>query len=164
MENKKIELKKIVSETNENFESKKHELRLEEIPPKELFNSDLRKLKGYNEVRMNVKDKKAYNDFVDSFCGVIDLLPYSKYDSEIVKFVCQSAEDYFIKRKGMGSLKEEAVIAVCKRYFNDDDELVHNVIGLVLPTIIKSTFYRRNKKRVHNFFCAFLNLFCIKSN
>jgi hypothetical protein len=52
----------------------------------------------------------------------------------------------------MGSLKEDAVIACVKQYFNNDIELVLKIIQLVLPNIPKSNFLRRNKNKIYNFF------------
>lgn len=126
----------------------------QEIPPKLLFNSDLKELKGFREMRITLKQNLMYCDFVESLSNVLDLFDNTqrKYDHDIVQFVCQSAEDAFISHKQMGLLKKKAVVEICKRYFNDDAELVSKIIEIVLPNIIKSSLYRRNKKRLSNCF------------
>ena len=138
---------------------------IKEIPPKLLFNSDMKKLKGFRDVRINLKQDALSKDYIESMTNVLDLFDNSerKYDSDIVKFVVQSAEDTFISHPKMGYIKSKAVVAICKRYFNDDVELVTKIIEMVLPLIKKSTFYRRNKTRAKHFFLWLLNIFGISS-
>ena len=136
---------------------------IKEIPPKMLFNSDMKQLKGFREVRIGLKQDALFKDFVESMTNVLDLFDNSsrKYDSDIVQFVCQSAEDTFISHKKMGPIKLKSVIAICKRYFNNDEELVAKIIDMVLPIIKQSTFYRRNKTRAKQVCFWFLNSFGI---
>ena len=136
---------------------------IKEIPPKLLFNSDMKKLKGFRDVRINLKQDALSKDFIESMTNVLDLFDNSerKYDSDIVQFVVQSAEDTFISHPKMGDIKSKAVVAICKRYFNDDVELVSKIIQMVLPLIKKSSFYRRNKTRAKQLFLSLLNMFGI---
>jgi hypothetical protein len=132
------------------------------IPSKTILNNtDLKRLKGFTAVRKKLKHESMKQDFVNQVSGVLDLFETSsnKYEHEIVQFVCSVAEDYFITSGKMGNLKEDAVIACVKQYFNNDIELVKKIIQLVLPNIPKSNFLRRNKNKIYNFFLFVLGKF-----
>ena len=160
-------MKKLVTENTQVKKelSVKADIDSKEIPPKLLFNSDMKQLKGFREMRINLKHDALFKDFVESMTNVLDLFDNSerKYDSDIVQFVVQSAEDTFISHLHMGDIKKRAVVAICKRYFNDDVELVSKIIDMVLPLIKRSSFYRRNKTRAKQFFFWLLNTVGISS-
>ncbi len=129
------------------------------IPPNELFGMNLKELEGFRELRVNLKLEKELELFVNGFEDVLKYFnPHDKhFDHKIVKFVCQNAEYYFTRKKS-GKLKEKAVCEVCKRYFNNDVELVKVIISLVLPLVKKCSVYRRYKKRISGFIGFFLNI------
>ena len=130
------------------------------IPASILFNSDLKKLSGYRDLRISKKQDIMLNDFVESFGDILDYFEKSSkhYDTELVQFVVQASEDFFISHKSMGKLKEKSVVEVCKKYFNDDEALVIKIINLVFPLIKKSNIFRRNKKRINRFFLVALGM------
>ena len=77
-----------------------------------------------------------------------------------VLFCAQIVEDLFCKPK-QGVMKEEIVIECCKKYFNEDPELVKMVLELVFEKVIKTSLFRRNKERVKNVLSWLLDLFGI---
>jgi hypothetical protein len=132
------------------------------IPPSVLYNSNLKKMKGFHNLRSNMKRESFLKEFVSS--GSEALGPYevndeTKYDVEIVKFMMQTAEDTFIHYKKQGAEKRSAVIAICRKYFDDNEVLVSKTIEQMLPFINKSNFWRRNRTRIYNIACLFLGMF-----
>jgi hypothetical protein len=113
-----------------------------------------------------MKRESFLKEFVSS--GSEALGPYevndeTKYDVEIVKFMMQTAEDTFIHYKKQGAEKRSAVIAICRKYFDDNEVLVSKTIEQMLPFINKSNFWRRNRTRIYNIACLFLGMFQSKS-
>lgn len=132
------------------------------IPPSVLYNSNLKTMKGFKNLRNNMKREAFLKEFVKS--GIEALEPYqvdedTRYDSEIVKFMCQSVEDIFVKYNKQGDEKKKAVVEICKKYFDDNEVLVSKVIEQVLPFIHRSTFWRRNKHRFYDMIVLFLGMF-----
>ena len=115
------------------------------IPPKVLFNSNLKELNGFRDLRKQLKLKKLEAEFIFETSKVLSLFHNDdkKYDSQCVAYVAQLAEDYFISHPKLGEIKERAVIESVKQYYNLDEKLVKSIIALVLPVIKKSTTYRR---------------------
>ena len=132
------------------------------IPSKTILNnSDLKRLKGFTQIRKKLKEDALRKDFISQVSSVLDLFESSsnKYESEIVSFVCSVAEDWFITSSKMGDLKEQAVIECCCKYFNNDATLVQKIIQIVLPNVPKTNILRRNKQRIISFFFGLANRF-----
>ena len=132
------------------------------IPPSVLYNSNLKQMKGFRALRSNMKREAFLKEFIVQ--GKEALEPYAvndetMYDAEIVKFMCQTAEDVFIHYAKQGQEKKRAVMEVCKKYFDNNEALVSKMIEQVLPSISHSTFWRRNKTRIYNIALLFLGLF-----
>lgn len=137
------------------------------IPPSVLYGSNLKEMKGFHNLRSNLKRDAFLKEFIKS--GVQALEPYevgeeTMYDVEIVKFIMQTAEDTFIHYKKQGAEKKAAVVAVCKKYFDENEVLVGKTVEQMLPFIKHSTFFRRNKTRFYNIGVAFLDLFMSSPN
>lgn len=124
-----------------------------EVPPKSVLFQDLSSLKGYTEKRKAVKDELKYAEFVEELQAVLSIFEgeNKKYDSAMVLFVCNSAENYFSK-KGSGEIKQKAVVDVCKKYYNNDEELLKSIIELLMPMISKSSMFSRSFQKLRNFF------------
>jgi len=132
------------------------------IPPSVLYNSNLKQMKGFRALRSNMKRDAFLKEFIAQ--GKEALEPYAvndetMYDAEIVKFMCQTAEDVFIHYSQQGQEKKRAVVEVCKKYFDNNEVLVSKVVEQILPSISHSTFWRRNKTRIYNIALLFLGLF-----
>ena len=132
------------------------------IPPSVLYGSNLKQMKGFHSLRSNMKRDSFLKEFIKS--GIDALEPYqlgeeTMYDVEIVKFIMQTAEDSFIHYKKQGAEKKSAVVAICKKYFDDNEVLVGKTVEQMLPFIKHSTFLRRNKSRIYNIGMLFLGMF-----
>ena len=132
------------------------------IPPSVLYGSNLKQMKGFHNLRSTLKRDSFLKEFIKS--GVEALEDYevgeeTMYDVEIVKFIMQTAEDSFIHYKKQGAEKKSAVVAVCKKYFDNNDVLVSKTIEQMLPFIKHSTFLRRNRSRIYNIGMLFLGMF-----
>lgn len=137
------------------------------IPPSVLYNSSLKKMSGFQNLRSSMKREAFLKQFITQGVDVFE--PYdvnddTKYDAEIVKFMCQTAEDVFIKYSKQGEEKKKAVVEICKKYFDNNEVLVGKMVEQVLPLIKKSTFLRRNRTRIYNLCVFFLGLFLTKPN
>lgn len=141
------------------IETKKTNELKKEIPPNELFGMSLKKIDGYRDLRVNMKQNNELLEFINGFDNILQIFDVNDkhFDSKIVQFVAQSAEWFFVRKK-CGELKEKAVIEVVKKYFNHDELLVKTIIKLVFPLIKKCSIYRRYKKKVSNFFLPLLNM------
>ena len=122
--------------------------------PKRVLGASLKDLDGYRDLRKQKKIEKLENDFVSELSKVMKLFENDekKYDSQVVQFVAQLAEHFFITHKKMGDSKERAVIQVVKKFYNNDEELVRSIIKLILPLIKKTNILRRTSSRLQRLF------------
>ena len=127
--------------------------RLEEVPPKTILNSAI-KIEGYDQMRKEIKAKNAEVRFISETNKLLEWYAVDKkhYDAEIVQFVCQMAEHFFVRFPKMGPSKCRAVTACVKKFFDGNEELVETIIKLVLPNIQRSTAYTRLRHRISRFF------------
>ena len=125
-----------------------------DVPPKELFGSNLKNLNGYREMRKKIKLQRLEAEFISQTSNMLTLFHTKEkhYDYKCVQYIVQLAEDYFVSHPKLGEIKERAVIASIKKFYNDDEELVKSIIQMVLPSIKRSTFLRRTANNVV-FFC-----------
>jgi hypothetical protein len=133
------------------------------VPAKNILNNtNVKNLKNFRVIRRNVKQQLLKQEFILQVSSVLELFNKDEnlYEHEIVSFVCNVAEEFFISHKKMGDIKEASVVEVCKQYFNNDDKLVKTIIQLVLPAVPKSNFFRRNKQRIVGFFLQLVEKFC----
>ena len=121
---------------------------------------DLNSIKGYSQKRKTLKLIKMKEDCKAELTGALNIFdPHEiNLNHTAVLFCAQIVEDIFCKPK-QGLLKEEIVIDVCKKHFNDDPELVRMVLELVFDKVIKTTLFRRNKERIKNACCWLGELF-----
>ena len=141
----------IASSTPKSFDS---------IPPKSLFNSNLKQLSSFKDMRKNIKNELQYQEFVretDEVLKYFDCKGDNKYDHELLLFVMNMAENFFVYEPELGYTKEKATIELLKPYYNDDEVLIKSIIKLVLKDVKKSTAFRRVYNRSLNFFCWIMN-------
>lgn len=125
-----------------------------EVPSKSILNGiSTKDLGGFREIRKSVKMKILEDQFVMETKKILEYLDKNdkKYDSKIVLWVCNSAEQYFVSHKKMGEIKKRAVVNSVKMFYNDDARLVESIIDLVFPLIKKSNILRRSYNRVSRF-------------
>lgn len=121
--------------------------------------TSMRTLNGFDEKRKAFKHKLFYNTFINDMneqLGMLQDMDERKYSYETVQFVAQACEDEFIQEKNMSQMKHDCVVEVCKKYFNDDIELVEAILNQVMPRIIQSHFLRRLRLKSITFFCHLL--------
>ncbi len=125
-----------------------------EAPKTSSTKLDLNSIKGYSQKRKMLKLIKMKEDCKTELHGALNIFdPHEiNLNHTAVLFCAQIVEDIFCKPK-QGRLKEEIVIDVCKKHFNDDPELVKMVLELIFDKIIKTTLFRRNKERIKNALC-----------
>ena len=115
---------------------------------------DLSVIKGFKEKAKqkasDIKKQQAIEELNKAleFFSVNEL----RYNHSVVQFASQIVEDLYGNERNSGDVKRQIVMEVCKKYFNDDLQLVCSILELVYPTIIKTTWYRRNKLKFRNFF------------
>lgn len=135
------------------------------IPPSVLYNSNLKQMSGFKNLRSSMKRDAFLKEFIKQGLEVFALYEVNdetKYDAEIVRFMCQTAEDSFIHYKKQGFEKRKAVVEVCKKYFDDNEVLIGKIVEQVLPLITKSSLFRRCRTRLYNTGMVFLGLFFSK--
>lgn len=110
---------------------------------------NFKNLKGYKnkekEYKLNLK-KQAIVDHINNALTIYTD-EEKKYNTDIVIFVCQCAEDLITTAKS-GKLKAEVVMKVCAKYFDGKEELVMVIINLMYEKIIKTSLARRNKLKL----------------
>ena len=110
---------------------------------------NFKNLKGYKnkekEYKLNMK-KQAIIDHINNALTIYTD-EEKKYNTDIVIFVCQCAEDLITTAKS-GKLKAEVVMKVCAKYFDEKEDLVMVIINLMYEKIIKTSLARRNKLKL----------------
>ena len=100
------------------------------------------------------KFKKKVSEILKQIQKVLDENDDDKL-RKIMIFLCQSAEDYlWMKDKDKcNALKKDVVCDIMAEHITDGS-LVKSIIHLVMPSIKKSTMWRRNKQKIQKF-CFF---------
>lgn len=117
-------------------------------------------IKGFTEKKKKLKLIKMKNHVMEELKNSIDIFDKGELylNHSLVLFVSQIVEDFFNK-PSQGDIKREVVLEVCKPFFDGKEDLVDMVLELVFDKIEKTTFFRRNKQRLKNIGCFFLELF-----
>ena len=110
----------------------------EEIPPSRILNSNLKQLKGFTNLRRDVKIKIMESNFQNELKKLLLLFDKEncKYDQDIVLFVSQCA---------------------CKAFFNEDISLVEKFINMIFDKIIQTNTFRRIKLKIMAFFSSLVS-------
>jgi hypothetical protein len=111
------------------------------------------KLDGLDEKVLSIKLRNYSKDFKDNLESVLELYPDDqlKYSSKLVEFVMHEVERHILKPK-QGIAKKSLVIDCCKKYFNDDPELVSVVIDLLFKELKQVKFIKRQGLKLCRFF------------
>jgi len=113
-------------------------------------------VRGLDGLELKLKGMKLQNyqhEFVTEMEKVLNLYDENelKYNEKFVLFVMEEAEKYILKSKS-GEAKKQLVIEVCKKYFNNDSDLVELVIKLVFDKLTQVKFMRRQGLKLIRFF------------
>ena len=151
------------SNTELGVESKEPEVveknELKDIPPKQLFNYNLKQLKSFKKIRQSYKLKNLKYTFLSDMKIVLnEYLPTDKdnqYNDELLIEVLNIAEEYFISKDKVerDTQKKDCVIDLMLPYFNNDKQLLLKTIQLVDHKIKKVGLARRLYLRANIFFC-----------
>jgi hypothetical protein len=156
-------IKIIDSNTELGVETKEPEVvetnELKDIPPKQLFNYNLKQLKSFKKIRQSYKLKNLKYTFLSDMKVVLnEYLPTDKdnqYNDELLIEVLNIAEEYFISKDKVerDTQKKDCVIELLLPYFNNDKQLLLKIILLVDHRIKKVGLVRRLYLRGKLFFC-----------
>ena len=113
-------------------------------------------VKGLNGLENKLKNIKITNyqsDFLTEIQKVLSLYDDEelKYSENVVYFVMCEVEKFILKSKS-GEHKKKLVCEECKRYFNNDSDLVELVINLVFHKLPQIKFFKRQGYKILKFF------------
>lgn len=114
---------------------------------------NIKGLDGLEEKLKNIKLTNYQSEFLDEIQKVLQLYDDNelKYSEKIVYFVMCEVEKFILKPKA-GEAKKNLVCEACKRYFNNDSDLVLLVINLVFHKLPQIKFFKRQGLKLLNFF------------
>ena len=122
---------------------------LKAIPPKQLFNYNLKQLKSFKKIRQSYKLKNLKYTFLSDMKVVLnEYSPSDKenqYNDELLIEVLNIAEEFFINkdRTEREVYKKDCVIELLLPYFNNDKQLLLKTIQLVDHKIKKVGLFKR---------------------
>ena len=130
-----------------------------DVPPKQLFNYNLKQLKSFKKIRQSYKLKNLKYTFLSDMKIVLnEYLPSdseNQYNDELLIEVLNIAEEYFINKDATEreTYKKDCVIELLLPYFNNDKQLLLKTIQLVDHKIKKVGLFKRLYLRGKLFFC-----------
>jgi hypothetical protein len=130
-----------------------------DIPDKELFGYDLKKIKGYREKRAQLKDEANKKEFVEAVQKMLEVVASdeSLYDYDILKNIIIMAEHHFIEHKKCGELKKSAVIeSTIDLLFEGNRKVAEKMIELKIKEIWQSNVVTKNKTKISRLFFSLL--------
>jgi hypothetical protein len=133
------------------------QIRKYEIPPKTLFNFDLKKLKSFKKIRQAYKKKNLEFVFVNDLSVILnEYTPIKDYEfcDELLVQIMNIAEEYFIQKDK--TEREQSKISSIKKlmlpYYRNDEKLLDIHISHLYHKVKKSTVIKRLYQRTKNFF------------
>ena len=132
---------------------------LKDVPPKQLFNYNLKQLKSFKKIRQSYKLKNLKYTFLTDMKVVLnEYLPTDKdnqYNDELLIEVLNIAEEYFINKDKTERevYKKDCVIELLLPYFNNDKQLLQKTMQLVDHKVKKVGLIKRLYLRAKIFFC-----------
>jgi hypothetical protein len=112
-------------------------------------------MKSMKRLSSNLKLNGQINDFleIERTKLNVDCADSELYLNTIVlKEVMQSAEKFFVygNKSQRDALKEEAVLLLMIKYFNDDEDVLNRFIEITYKKVSKYGFIRRVLMRIYN--------------
>ena len=138
-------------------DDKLEQLRKYEIPPKTLFNFDLKKLKSFKKIRQAYKKKNMEFVFVNDLSVILnEYTPIKDYEfcDELLVQIMNIAEEYFIQKDKTEreESKSKSIKKLMMPYYRDDEKLLDIHISHLYHKVKKSTVIKRLYQRTKNFF------------
>ena len=129
---------------------------VEDVPPKRVYNHDLKKIKSYRKLRRNFKINNSKIVFINDMKAILDCfkLDEHKLDCELLIEVLNVAESFFIygNKDERNDCKLEAVRELMLPYFFDNELILDKSIANVYHRVTKSNLAKRVWRRLINFF------------
>jgi hypothetical protein len=149
-------MKKIpLLQTKHPDESKELEQEQPIFPKKDIPNIyfNTQHLEGLEDKVQKLKLCNYQSDFLTEINKILYLYDDSelKYNAKFVLFVMNEVEKFILKKQS-GEAKKNLVVEVCKKYFNDDSDLVIMVINLVFEKLQQVKFFKRQGLKLLRFF------------
>lgn len=109
---------------------------------------DASKLQSLESKLKNIKQTNKSNDFISQIINILDLFDVNdlKYSHEVVFFVMAECEKFLLVSKS-GDQKNDIVVEICKRFFNDEPALVKMVIELLMHKLPQVKYIERTIRR-----------------
>ena len=123
-----------------------------EVPIKNLYAYDLKKLKSYHNIRRDVKLSNQVLIFENDVGSLLKCFDIEKFqmDSKLLELVLQLSEDYFVygTYTERCSLKKQAISNIMLRYFKNDQQLLDNMVEYAFTNVRRSNFFKRAYSKV----------------
>ena len=130
--------------------------KVEDIPPKRVYNHDLKKIKSYRKLRRNHKINNSKLVFVNDMKAILECFKIEnhKLDTELLIEVLNIAESFFIygNKEERTDCKIEAVKELMLPYFFNNELILDKSISNVYHRVVKSNLVKRVWRRLLNFF------------
>ena len=130
-----------------------------EVPPKVIFNYNLKHLKSFKNIRRAMKLRNMKDIFINDLSVVLKEYPpndlSNELNDELLIEILNICEDYFFiprKKEDREMVKRECVYKLMLPYFRNDEKLLEKTIALVYHKVKKSTLRRRCYQRFKYFF------------
>ena len=127
------------------------------IPPKKMFNVDLKKLKIFKQIRQKYKKKNMEFVFVNDLKVILDeYSPIKEFEfcDELLVQIMNIAEEYFIQ-KDKTEREESKLLSIKKLmlpYYRNDEKLLDIHIKHLKHLVKKLNVFKRVYQRTKNFF------------
>jgi len=115
---------------------------------------DVTKYEALRNAKKTLKHKHKNAEFVGKMkllLKTIDVSELQKYDDNLVKFVIETVEHVFTKRR-CGELKKSVSVELLTPYFDDNEVLAGKFVEMLLRDIAHSTRLSRGKNKIAKFF------------
>ena len=110
-------------------------------------------LNGLEDKLRNIKITNSQSDFLDQIQQILSLYDDSElhYNHELVLFVMNEVERYILKSKS-GDSKKQLTIECCKKYFDNNTEILEVIIEILFPQVKQVKFIKRQGLKLIRFF------------
>jgi hypothetical protein len=136
-------------------EEKSQPFLYQELPDLSLVN--IHNLESLKLKLDSIKMSNNQSMFLKSIQDILDIYDSSELQNseKLVLFVMSEVEKFLLKPK-CGADKENIVVAACKPYFKNDEEIVRLIIKLLIPNMRQVKFCKRQILKVSRFFVKVL--------
>ena len=128
----------------------------EPVPPKELHNFNLKRLKSFKQIRRKYKMSNQEKIFKSDMQTVLNEYSVSEFtlDTSLLLLVLDIAESYFVygSKSERETMKSSAISSLMLKFFRGDRQLLDVMIQSQWHKVRKSTLFKRVYQRMYNKF------------